>query len=245
MRFASWKAALSLVLVFHMAAVLAPPFYSATRTPLGTASPIGAAAYNLLEPYINLMFLDHGYAFFAPDPGPSHLVRFRVEFDDGREPVEHMFPDLDRHWPRLLYHRHFMLAEQLHSDYVTPLPPVRPAAEANETTEAWQQRVADWEDEFAGWKQARDRYVSKWRSFENHLLDRYGGSRVSLVRVEHVLVPPDSRIFPFDLRRDESYINLNEYPPTEPLAPASQAPPLQPFAPPLAPPIAPPLEELP
>ncbi len=57
-------------------------------------------------------FLGHGYRFFAPNPGPSHLVRYEVEFADGRT-ESHRFPDTQEQWPRLLYHRHFMVAEQV------------------------------------------------------------------------------------------------------------------------------------
>lgn len=229
-----WKVAISLVLLFHLAAVIAPPFYSATQTPVGAISPNAAAAFELLEPYINVMFLDHGYAFFAPDPGPSHLVRFRIEFDDGRPPIEHMFPDRERHWPRLLYHRHFMLAEQLHSDYVTPVAPARPVRDPDEPSGLWQQRLADWEFNLARWKQGRSRYLAKWQTYENHLLHRYGGNRVTLVRVEHELAPPEVSRVPFNLRTQESYIDLNEYPPAGPGTPPT-----------VRPPMAPPLEELP
>ena len=37
----------------------------------------------VFRPYLEAAYLDHGYAFFAPDPGPSHLVRYELEFDDG------------------------------------------------------------------------------------------------------------------------------------------------------------------
>jgi len=131
-RIAWWKYVVSLLLLVHVSAVFAPPFFRATQTPLGARSPVATEMHSLLEPYINLMFLDHGYAFFAPGPGPSRLIRFRVEYDDGTPAVEHVFPDLQRHWPRLLYHRHFMLAEQLHGDYVTPIPPDRPERGADE-----------------------------------------------------------------------------------------------------------------
>ncbi|NIO41435.1 MAG: hypothetical protein GTO41_15415, partial [Burkholderiales bacterium] len=56
------------------------------------------------------MFLDHGYRFFAPEPGPGHLVRYEVTTSDGAGAAG-QFPDRDRIWPRLLYHRWFMLSE--------------------------------------------------------------------------------------------------------------------------------------
>jgi hypothetical protein len=242
-RIAWWKYVVSLLLLVHLSAVFAPPFFRATQTPLGARSPVATEMHSVLEPYINLMFLDHGYAFFAPGPGPSHLIRFRVEYDDGTPAVEQVFPDLQRHWPRLLYHRHFMLAEQLHGDYVTPIPPDRPERGADEPTDVWTRRLADWEDEKARWQWARDRYETKWKSYENHLLRHFGGDRVSMVRVEHRLPPPDASGGPIDLTVEESYIDLSEVPPAEALMPPPNPTPGVQI--PLRPPLTPPLEELP
>jgi hypothetical protein len=61
--------------------------------------------------YLGPLYLHHGYAFFAPDPGESFLVRYRVTTKDGKE-ITGQFPDLDRQWPRLRYHRFLMLADQ-------------------------------------------------------------------------------------------------------------------------------------
>ncbi len=62
-------------------------------------------------PYLNLLYLNHGYSFFAPEPGGSHLVEYEVVRADGST-VTGRFPELSTHWPRLRYHRHFMLADQ-------------------------------------------------------------------------------------------------------------------------------------
>jgi hypothetical protein len=64
------------------------------------------------QPYLDVFYLNHGYGFFAPDPGASHLIEYAIELKDGSQ-VKGRFPDLAEHWPRLLYHRHFMLAEQI------------------------------------------------------------------------------------------------------------------------------------
>jgi hypothetical protein len=111
----------SVLVVLHLAAVIIPPFTLATSSPMeGTVSPLASRLLVIVRPYVEAAYLWHGYAFFAPNPGPSHLVRYRLTFDDGRPPIVAMFPDRQRHWPRLLYHRHFMLAEQLHADFVPP-----------------------------------------------------------------------------------------------------------------------------
>jgi hypothetical protein len=160
----AWKAVISGLVLFHLSAVVIFPMMFAS----GQASPAVMEALWLFEPYGRACHLNHGYAFFAPNPGPSHLIEYRVEFDDGREAIEGHLPDLDEHWPRLLYHRHFMLAEHLNADYVPPEPPPRATPE-----------------ELEGWKRARRRYETHLRSIQRHLLTKYGGNRVLLKRIEH------------------------------------------------------------
>ena len=157
------RTVLSLILVLHLLAVLAPPLNFATR---GSGPQLWL--YQWLRTYSQLAYLDHGYFFFAPNPGASHLVRYRVEFDDGREPVEDMFPDKTKQSPRLLYHRHFMLAEHLHARYAPPeapadLPP----------------------GEEPAWRDARALYEARWSGFEQHLLAAHQADRIQMFRVEH------------------------------------------------------------
>jgi hypothetical protein len=162
------KLIVSALLAFHLLAVAIFPLAFAAQN----ESPSVMAVANAMRPYGKALYLDHGYFFFAPNPGPSHLVQYRLEFDDGRPPLEGRFPDLKRHWPRLLYHRHFMLAEHLNARYVPPEPP----------TEASQRDQ---------WRSARDRYERHLRSFEQHLLATHGADRVTLVRLEHDMPLPD------------------------------------------------------
>lgn len=68
-----------------------------------------------LAPIHRLLFLGHGYRFFAPDPGPSHRLLYRGIRADGSEFEGHI-PDRNDHWPRLLYHRWFMLSETLYNE---------------------------------------------------------------------------------------------------------------------------------
>ena len=55
-------------------------------------------------------YLNHGYRFFAPNPGPSHLVRYEIDLKSGGQ-IDGKFPDADEQFPRLLYHRFFMVSE--------------------------------------------------------------------------------------------------------------------------------------
>lgn len=194
---------LSAILLWHFAAVFFPPFTFATRSGPGIPSPFAEPIMSVLRPYVDALFLDHGYFFFAPNPGPSHLLRAKLEFADGRPPLELTFPDRQLQKPRLLYHRHFMLAEQLHADFAVPEPP--PEAANNP-------------EQLAGWRQARDRYELRRRSFEEHLCAAYGANQVTLMRLEHTLPgPSEFRELGKPLNAVDTYRELPDAP--IPLAP--------------------------
>lgn len=98
------RAVVSLLVALHMAAVFVGPWAMPPSSRL--ASAVGRA----FQPYLDALALGNGYRFFAPEPGPSHLVRYEVTLDDGTL-VEGVFPNHADQWPRLLYHRYFMLSE--------------------------------------------------------------------------------------------------------------------------------------
>lgn len=68
--------------------------------------------FQIYRPYLDALYLNHGYHFFAPEPGPSHLVRYELILQDGSKETGY-FPNKTEHWPRLRYHRHFMLSEHM------------------------------------------------------------------------------------------------------------------------------------
>lgn len=186
------KALLSILLLWHLAAVFMPPFTFATDYESPWAMPL----YRAIRPYADLLYLNHGYAFFAPDPGPSHLVRWKVEFADGRPAVEGRFPDLKEHRPRLLYHRHFMISEALHNAFTPPEPPPEPTAPplnadlAKREKLIYEQRKTEYAQALREWKHRRDRYEAFRASLERHLLATYGGSKATIIREEHRQVSP-------------------------------------------------------
>lgn len=104
-----WRVGLSALLLLHLAAVVTGPWAFA---PLH--STLADSCYDVLRPYVEGLGLGNGYRFFAPEPGPSHLVRYEYVRADG-EKGGGVFPDLQSEWPRLRYHRHFMLSEFLNS----------------------------------------------------------------------------------------------------------------------------------
>ena len=75
------------------------------------ASPLFESAWLAARPYLDALYLNHGYHFFAPEPSFSTLVAYRTELPGGTVLDERM-PNRGI-WPRLLYHRHFMLTEYL------------------------------------------------------------------------------------------------------------------------------------
>jgi hypothetical protein len=97
----------SLLLVLYLIVVISGPMTNPIATEELTG-PIGRT----LQPVHQSLFLGHGYRFFAPNPGPSHLVVFKI-YDGADLKREGVFPDVARHWPRVIYHRWFMLSETL------------------------------------------------------------------------------------------------------------------------------------
>jgi len=216
---AAVKLLLSFLIAFHLTAVFWAPFAFACNVG-GSSSPLADPVLRWLRPYITAMYLDHGYFFFAPNPGPSHLVRYKVEFDDGREPLVGTFPDLATQQPRLLYHRHFMLSESLYNRYAPPMPPPEltpPPLTASAAEKARFRRLREaYPRDLAAWQHQRRQYEALWKSFEEHLRHEHGGSKVTLTRVEHdLLVPDDVRLDRRDVREAELYLDLPETPPPE------------------------------
>ncbi len=104
------------VLGMIVAPLVVPPTSSLLRSVSG-----------VFRPYLQTFYLNHGFHFFAPEPGDSTLVAFTVEREDGTT-MQGIMPNR-KIWPRLLYHRHFMLTESL--SYVP-----------DELSEAWHESYA-------------------------------------------------------------------------------------------------------
>ncbi len=148
-----------------------------------------------LRPYIDVMYLNHGYAFFAPNPGSSYLLRARLEYADGRSPVELTLPDRQRHWPRLLYHRHFMLSEHLNAAFAPAEPPPEIGSD--------RQQVEDW-------RFVRSMYEARRAAIERYLLTRDEADQVTLEQIEHRLLDPAEVISSRRLDDPETYLVLPE-----------------------------------
>lgn len=159
----------SVLVIGQLWAVAGRPFEFATQGPFGT-SPSASTLYAPVRGYSQFAYLDHGYAFFAPDPGPSHFIQAAITNSDGVR-VEKKYPNLEQQWPRLLYHRHFMLAEFLNDIHHPPGdPPPEIAQDASASAE---------------WVRARKRYEDVRDSILNHLRHEYPRSEVAIRRMEH------------------------------------------------------------
>lgn len=180
----------SILLVLHLLALFLPPLSFQSRGPLGQ-SPSVASLLRPLEGYGQFLYMDRGYAFFAPDPGPSHLIQAAITDQSGNR-QEVMFPDRTQQRPRLLYHRHFMLTEFLFEIYQPPLPEVEIAALDPSEAEYWQQ--------------SRARYEYFRRSLVQHLESVHPGREIAIRRIEHLI--PDLVTFrerPVSLTAEGSY----------------------------------------
>jgi hypothetical protein len=92
-------------LAFHVAAIIIAP------AAVSPSSDIVQAGWNLFQPYLQILDLNHGYHFFAPEPDDSTLLAFEAQRPDGTV-ISGRIPNFEIK-PRLLYHRHFMLTEQM------------------------------------------------------------------------------------------------------------------------------------
>ena len=126
-----WRWSISCLVVLHLTAVICapwslstgnalPPNYEAMRPQQPLPPPdsvvwqkpvVPRALHDFFHHYLNLLYLNHGYEFFAPDPAGTHVIDYQVTAADGNV-IEGRLPSHETHWPRLLYHRHMMLAEQ-------------------------------------------------------------------------------------------------------------------------------------
>lgn len=177
---------LSLLIALHLAGIVAEPLRFFSRSPVLEGAPYALSLRRWMAPYVEFFYWDHGYFFFAPNPGPNHLLE-ATRSDSDRTSSSRRWPDRQRHWPRLDYHRHFMLAEFYHGLAVAPQPDPQEA-----------QRP----DLLARWEADRQRFLAIDRSIRRHLDQQLEGSLYRLDRIEHPLPDPD-QFFGERLRLDD------------------------------------------
>jgi len=137
--------------------------------PLSGPPPATELSQAILQPFrplLGALYLGHGYRFFAPNPGPGHSIRWTMTMPDGST-ESGTIPDATHDWPRLLYHRRFMVAEKIANE----VPPVNAPAEIR--------------------AEARPYWLPLVKGVADNLLRAEGGSRVTLELVEHFLPGPE------------------------------------------------------
>lgn len=97
--------ALNLWLCFHLTAIVVTP------ATVGPSSRSARQVWEVVGPYLQILYLNHGFHYFAPEPGGSSLLEYTLHYANGRK-SSGTIPNTDIA-PRLLYHRHFMLTEVL------------------------------------------------------------------------------------------------------------------------------------
>ncbi len=97
--------AVNIWLLYHLCAIVIAP------AAVAPSSELIESAWDVFQPYLQLLCLNNGYHFFAPEPTESTLLAYKAERADGTV-VEGRIPNRGI-FPRLLYHRHFMLTEHM------------------------------------------------------------------------------------------------------------------------------------
>ncbi len=173
-------ALLSLFAVVHILAVVAEPLRFASQTTTPRGAPHATLLRRGLAPYIDMMYLSHGYFFFAPNPGPSHLVacvfndaQANQSANENGAPERVVYPDKRLHKPRLLYHRYFMFTEFYNSLFV-PL-------DMPDSVEG-QGALPD-----EGLQRSKALYKALNDSLRKHLEWKFPERRFQIYRVEHLL----------------------------------------------------------
>ncbi len=186
---------ISWVIGFHLFCVVLAPLAVVDPRPV-----LAVDMQRILRPYSESLFLLHGYRFFAPEPGPSHIVRYEISLPSG-ELLTGQFPDRDEHWPRLIYHRWFMLSETVFQHVSATL--------GEDELGQWQQQV---EGEIAALQQSDPRAAGRLSAelkeeLQDHqraleirndlvvnigkkLLQKYGGDKIEMRLVTRVIPPP-------------------------------------------------------
>ncbi len=165
----------SALLLAHLAAVVAAPWSSPPPAPL-VAERISA----WFAPYQVAAYLNHGYRFFAPDPGPSHIIRYALTLPDGQLETGRI-PDPERHQPRLLYHRFFMMTESLFNAWsrIEEIPPDAPIPAAD-------RQLIEHRNNFA-----RGLVQQLSQGIAQQLLEQRGAKSVRLFLEEHSIPYPE------------------------------------------------------
>jgi hypothetical protein len=69
----------NLWLVYHLTGIVIAPWS------VPPSSRLVQNSWSFVKPYVQILFLNHGYHYFAPEPGNSTLVAYVLDMPDGRQ----------------------------------------------------------------------------------------------------------------------------------------------------------------
>lgn len=177
------RGGVSLLLAFHLLAVLIAAFAA------DPASPLERRLAEAFSPYYQLIDQGYSYRYYAPEPPPTPVIECRMRFADGRPDQTVRLPDRATR-PRMLYQRELALANHLYAEHMglMNLPETLPEGVARP--------VAHWAPSFA-----------------RHLGKRYGCQEATFFYRLHLVPPlgeiqhrlEDGAGAPIDLDADEFY----------------------------------------
>lgn len=114
------KIIVSLVVLFHFSAI-----FSHVLSGGGPMAMRQVASY--YRPYLKTMWLDNGYRFYAPDPGPTEVIWYKLQYDDGSTHWTQV-PRREDFNLRMPFQRHMSIA--LLASMMNELEPVKPKEDA-------------------------------------------------------------------------------------------------------------------
>jgi hypothetical protein len=166
------------------------------------------------EPARQALYLDHGYRFFAPNPGPSHILKYEIGMPD-KTTVSGQIPDRDKFWPRVHYHRWFMLSEFLFNDSLGLRDPAQFEAEQQVLAERAHELRSHGKGAFArkiedskrlakqNIENRRKRIKDLTDAIGQHLLREHGGQWIKLSVHERAIPTPGDIILGESLGNSE------------------------------------------
>jgi hypothetical protein len=113
------RVAVSLLIIFHFGGILS----AVTNAPPNVPWLSAQLWMYVYRPYLQFMYMNNAYHYYAPDPGPASLLWFCVEYEgQARHWVRVPWLDADREprrtdgrllWPKVEYTRRLSLAEAI------------------------------------------------------------------------------------------------------------------------------------
>jgi hypothetical protein len=104
----------SLWIVWHFSGVFLAALSIGPSSPVVMLVSQGTPSHpSPMQWYLDALYLNQGHSFFAPEVGPGHVIHYELFDQSNQRVAEGTLPDKKEQWPRLFYHRHMMLADQV------------------------------------------------------------------------------------------------------------------------------------